>query len=255
MGAGRLPFRAARFLVGQRRLWPLLVIPALINVVLFVAMVVLLAGRMDDLLGAWWARPDGEAWFDGLLRALWYLAWLIAVAVAFLLSYVIVVLVGGVVASPFNDVLSEHAERILTGRREVPQPDEAFWSGVLRSIGSAAAITGLYVGLMIPVLLLNLLPGIGSVAAAALGGALSAVFVALEYADTALERYRYRLRAKIRLLRDNLALAGGFGVGASLLLWIPLLNFLCIPIAVVGGTALALVLMEEPEAAPPTPPP
>lgn len=245
MGALVLPWRAARFLAGQRRLWLFIALPALINAVLFVAAVVLLVGRADDWLGAWWAKPGGEAGLGWLLLAGWYVAWLAAVALGLALAYVLVLLVGGIIASPFNDVLSERTEQCLTGRADVPQPGDSFLGGILSSIGSTATITGLYVVLMIPVLLLSLAPGLGSLAAAVLGGFVSAFFLALEYTDTLLERYGFRLREKVRLLRGNLALAVGFGLGASLLLWIPLLNFLCIPIAVVGGTALALGLVED----------
>lgn len=237
-----LPLRATAFLARQPRLWPLVIVPALINVVLFVGAAAVVVWNADNLLGTFWARPAVDAWYAWGMLALWYLAWFAALLLGLVLAYVVVLLVGGIVASPFNDVLSERTEMLLTGRSEMPQGGTGFWGGVLHSIGSTTAITGLYLALMLPVLLLNVVPGVGSMAATVVGSVVGAFFVALEYADTTFERYGYRLRDKVALLRRHAALAGGFGLGTGLLLWIPFINFLCIPIAVVGGTALALAL-------------
>ena len=245
VAAFTLPMRAARFLAARRALWPLVLVPALINIVLFAGALWFVLGGADDLLGTWWAKPALETWIDWLWRGLWYVAWLVALVLGVVLAYVGVLLVGGIVASPFNDALSERTETALTGRAEVPQPGETFLGGVLRSVGSAIAITAIYGVLVGPVLLLNLVPVLGSVAATILGVLLGGFFVALEYADTVFGRYGLSLGEKFRLLRADKALAFGFGLGASLLLMIPLLNFLVIPIAVVGGTAIGLVLVGD----------
>ena len=241
-----LPLRAIGLLARRRALWPLVVMPMCINIMLFAAGVVLVVSLADDWLNLWWARPEAAAWIEWFLVGVWYLAWGLALVLGVGLAYVLVLLVGGIVASPFNDALSERTEQVLTGQAEVPQPGGTFIGGILASVGSTAAITLLYVLLMIPVLLLNLMPGVGTMAAATVGGALGAFFVAFEYADTVLARYGLQLRAKLRLLRANLALALGFGLGTSLLLWVPFLNMLCIPVAVVGGTVLALALLDRP---------
>ncbi len=242
VGALLVPWRAIRFLVGQPRLWRLVVVPVLINIALFVLAFALVLAYVDDAVAWLWAKPAGAGLLGWAMAALWYILLVLFVGLGLVVSYVFVLLLGGIVASPFNDALSERVEAILTGRVKARQPEGSFVGGVLRSIGSTALITGLYVLLMAPLLLLNLVPVLGSVAAALLGGAIGAFFIALEYSDTTFERYGLSLKEKIRLLRANLALAGGFGLGTSLLLWIPLLNFLCIPLAVVGGTALALAL-------------
>lgn len=243
-GALLLPWRAFGFLAAHRRLWPLVALPALINAVFFVAALVLLVGRVDDLLALWWAQPAADGLLGWLARGLWTVVWLLAAALGVVLSYVAVLLVGGIVASPFNDVLSERTEHALTGRA-VPDPGESVLGGALRAVGSALVITLAYGLLMVPVLLLNLVPVAGSLAAALVGGLLGAFFVALEYADSTFGRYRLPLRARVRRLRADAALALGFGLGTSLLLAVPLLNFVVIPIAVVGGTAVALVLRPE----------
>lgn len=237
-----LPVRAAVFLAGQRRLWPFVVLPALVNLVLFGLALFLALRYVGVVVEGVWDRPVVDVFYEWLLLGLWYVLYALLVALSVVIAFVVVLLLGGIVASPFNDALSERVERILTGRREVPQAGDTFVGGVFKSMGSAAVITGLYLVLFLPVLLLHLVPGGGTLAATVLGAGLSAFFLALEYTDTTLVRYGFGVRQKIRLMRTHLALAGGFGLGASLLLWVPVLNVFCIPVAVVAGTALALSL-------------
>ena len=233
-----LPFRAAKFMAGQAALWPLVLLPALVNLGLFALAAFLVVSQADAVAGWLWGRPDG------LLAAFWYVFYVFVIGLGLAFSYILVLLAGGVVASPFNDMLSERTEQLLTGS-SAPSGEKASFVRMFRSVGSTAFITLLYGVLLLPILLLNLLPGFGSIAATLIGGTVGAFFVALEYTDVTFERHGYGLRRKVRMLRSCPALAGGFGAGASLLLWVPLLNFLCMPIAVVAGTALALRLAEE----------
>ncbi len=240
-----LPFRAAKFLGANKKLIPFVIMPALINVVLFGLSAYLLLSNAGDIADWIWEKPVVDGLLSYLLIVLWYVVYVVCLVVAVVLSYVVVLLVGGIVASPFHDFLSEHTERILRGIDEVPSPDGSLVWDLIRSIGSSAFIAFLYASIMVPILLLNLIPGVGNVASTILSACVSAFFVALEYTDPTLQRHEVRLRDKLRLIWDNLPLTGSFGLGTSLLLWVPLMNFVCMPIAVIGGTALGIALEEE----------
>ena len=218
----------------QRRLWPLVVMPALVNLGLFVLALALVLSQGDVLTGWIWAKPSG------LLVPAWYALYALVLAAGLVFSYLFVLIVGGVVASPFNDKLSERTEEVLL--EAVPASVEGSVLTMLRSVASSGLITLLYGVLLLPVLLLYLVPGPGSLLAMLLGQLLAAFFMALEYTDVTFQRHGHSLRRKVRYLRKNPVLAGSFGIGASLMLWIPVVNFLCIPVAVVAGTALALHL-------------
>lgn len=245
LGGLFLPFRAAKFLTQHKKLIPYVIIPALINVVLFALSFYLLVTHAGDLVDWLWEKPVVDGTLGYLLLALWYVVYVLSLLVAVVLSYVVVLVAGGIVASPFNDVLSEHTERILRGVDELPHNDEALIAGLLRSVVSSTFIALLYAAVMIPVLLLNLIPGAGNAASTVLSACVSAFFVSLEYTDPTLERHRVPLKRKFGLIWSNLPLTGAFGLGTSLLLWVPLMNFICMPIAVIGGTALGIVLEEE----------
>ncbi len=239
-----LPVYAIGLLRHHRVLWPLVIVPAAINVALFAGgavLVVAYAGSAADLL---WAQPAGAGVLSSGLVVLWYLMYVVLLIVGLVAVYTATLLVGGIVASPFNDLLGERVERILMSE-PASGAGRPFWRDALASIRSSVIVVLLYALLMGPVLLLHVVPIIGSITATGLGVAIGAFFLALEYADAVLARYGYALRERIRLLRRHWPLAIGFGLSTSLLLWIPLLNVLCIPIAVVGGTVLALALVDH----------
>ena len=239
-----LPLRAVAFLARHPRLWPLVVVPALVNLVLFVIAAGLVVTYAGDVLAWLWPRPGVESVLDWGLVALWYAFGAVLVVAGFLSAYVLVLLLGGVLASPFTDALSERTEALLTG---VPPAAGGSWlAGALQAVGHTVRVTALYLLLLAPVLLLHAIPAVGSLAATVLGGALGAFFIALEFSDAAFSRTGLSLGAKIRLLRAHLASTMGVGLGSSALLWIPLLNVFCIPLAVVSGTVLAVSLRPAP---------
>lgn len=240
-----LPYRAARFVRRRRVLWPLVIAPACVNIVLFAGGVVLVVFYADSVAQLLWTRPEAAGGIDALLAGLWYVMYGVVFLLGLVAVYVGTLLVGGIVASPFNDVLGERVEQLLLEGADVETVERPLWREVITSVRSSAAIVGLYVLLMAPVLPLNLIPVVGSMMAAGLGVAIGAFFLALEYADGTLARRGFTFGEKIRLLRRHWPLAGGFGLSTSVLIWIPVLNILCIPIAVVGGTALALALVEH----------
>ena len=238
-----LPFHAIALLWRQRQLWPLVIVPAAINVALFIGGAALVLAYADSAAQLLWVRPEIAGLVSAALAVIWYLMYAALLVLGLVTAYIATLLIGGIVASPFNDVLGERVERIVMGTTG-SGAERPLWKEALMSIRSSVVVVLLYALLMGPVLLLNVVPVVGSVTATVLGVAVGAFFLALEFADAVLARHGYALRERIRLLRRNWPLAGGFGLSTSMLLWIPFLNVLCIPIAVVGGTLLALALVE-----------
>lgn len=243
-GGLALPLRAALFLFRNRSLWTLVVIPALINISLFAGALYFGFSHLGTLAEMIWAEPEVSVWYDWLARILWYVLLGLLGILAVGVTYISVLLVGGIIASPFNDALSERVEQILISDSDSFGRDESFFWSALRAVGSNIFILGSYVVVMIPILLLNLVPVAGQIAATLLGAAVSSLFLAMEYIDGAADRRGRDLRSKFELIENNRTVSFGFGLGASLLFWLPLLNFLTIPIAVAGGTALGIVLDE-----------
>lgn len=240
-----LPLRAARFLAAHRRLWPLAIVPAVIHGALLASAVVLVFTYASAAANWLWTPPVGDTLWGWVLLAVWYGLYLLVVVTGLVAGYAATLLISGVVASPFNDALSARTERLLRTEERTESAARPFWREALYSLRTTLLILTLYLALMVPVLLLNLLPGLGSIAATVLSTGVGAFFLTLEFTDLTLSRYGYSLRAKLRLLRAHPGLTAGFGLGTSLLLWIPGLNVLSVPVTVVGGTALALALLDD----------
>ncbi len=233
-----LPFKAAGILWNHRRTWPMVVLPALINAAVFVLLAIFMVTYAGDIIGWVWSKPTGL-----IALIFWWAAIVFASALSLVASYAFTLILAGIVASPFNDVLSARVEReALAG--EMPEPDYGLIWGSLRAVGSSIVILLSYGIVMLPILVLNLVPVVGQVAASILSTGVSAMFIALEFTDYSLERRGLNLRQKFELLEDNRTFALGFGLGTAVLIWVPLLNFLTIPIAVAGGTLLGIILTE-----------
>lgn len=235
-----LPFRALALLRRHRSLWPWAAAPALIGLLLFAGVAGVALAYADEVLRWWWTPPEAQGLGTSLLVLVWGVLYVVLLVLGLAGAYLSALIFGGVVASPFNDALSIRVEAILAGN---DRPKEAsLLVGLGRSLLSTAAVTGVYLLLAVPVLLLNLVPAVGPPVATVLHAGLAAYFLAIEYADVALARYGLPWREKLALIRRHRALASGFGLSISLLFWIPFLNLLVMPIAVTAGTALGLAV-------------
>lgn len=233
-GGFKAAWGAVKVLANNRELWKNVAIPAAINLLVFIATAALLVLNADWFM---FDRPVAGPWYYYVLLVLWWVYRLILYPLLIVLAYFLSMMLASIFAGPFNDKLSEKAERVFMG--VAPTPEAAGWKGLVvggaKGVLMAAATT---IPRVILVLGLGLIPGVGPILAAFVGG----YFVAVEYCDYALERRGYGVHRKMRTIWKHRRMALGFGVGANLLLIIPILNFISMPIAVIGGTALAITI-------------
>jgi CysZ protein len=224
------PFRGGKFLGRHPRLWKYVLIPFLINLLVFsLAIYFGLDFFNHTVVGM---IPSGEAWY---WVALYYLAWVIAVLMTMVLVFFSFTVVGNLIASPFNDLLSERTEEAVMGSAS----GEPFrWSAVGRILLDESKKMAVFILLMLLLLLLNLIPGFGTLAYSILSFLLTAFFLVIEYTGYIFGRKGGRFTDQRRFIRGRRFMAFGFGVGVLCLLAIPLLQFFCIPFAVVGATLL-----------------
>lgn len=235
----KLPLRVLGFLKNNPTLWPSVVWPVVINFLLLGVGLIVVFTQATGITNAIWAQPSSRA-----LIAIW---WILNVAVHVLSSvftYIGVMIVGPIFTSPFNDIISERTEALMLGERYV-DADLPFWPSTLRSIRSTFIIAFGSLGILIPLLVLHLVPVVGSIAYTLVAGAVGSYFVAAEHCDTLLERKQFQMRVKFSRIWEERHLAMGFGLGTSVMLAIPLLNFLCLPLAVITGTIVGLALEQK----------
>lgn len=185
--------------------------------------------------------PDVSPWTAQLPN--WgaaVLLWLIHVVLIILLLLVtgyILLQFGVLLGSPWYGKLSEELEVLKLG--QLP-PVESSLGSTVQELGRAVLYElkklVLLIGVGVPLLLLNVFPGIGT-AIATLGGiVLAATLVSLDFLDAALERRRLRFREKLRFIVQTLPDSASFGLVCLGLVSIPFLNLLAIPVCVSAGT-------------------
>lgn len=202
--------------------------------------VALLAGAATFAFGVFptwvlgWVSPPDQP----TLAALWYGLLGVLALVAFVISAIGLYFLSGLIAIPFNELLSERVEAMHLGRLDEPFELGLMASDIFRSIRHSIAALLLWGMIIIPLLLLNIVPVLGELVYIAIWVPLTAFFLARELLDSPLSRRRMSFGAKLRLLRRHLPLMLGLGCCAMVMLWVPLLNFVSLPAAIAGGTLL-----------------
>jgi CysZ protein len=240
------PFRALAMFRRTPHLWGYVTIPILVNFVVGVALYV-------GLLFFGWESVEGllvslSHWLDSLIANL--PAWLsflkfLIIGLGFLLHFLLVVglllltgfvLVqfGVLVGSPWYGQLSEQLEELRIGQLQRVEV------GIVRDVSRALLFElkklVLVVGVGLLLLLMNLAPGIGTLAAGSGGIAIAAMIVCLDFLDAPLERRRLSFREKLGIVLGSLPASASFSLVCLGLVSIPLLNLLTIPICVASGT-------------------
>jgi len=215
------------------------IIPLAINIMVFALLIGAGAAWFNSLVGT--LQPSLPGWLDWLVWPLW---------VVFILAILLVLfftfsLLANLVAAPFNGLLAEAVERQLRG--EDALPETGLWQ-LLREtpaiLFSQLAKMGYSVLWAIPLLILFIIPGI-NIVAPFLWFAFGAWMLALEYLDYPMGNHGLLFPQQRRRAREQRLLVLGFGTAITGLTMIPVLNFLVMPIAVAGATALWVERLEN----------
>jgi len=222
------PFRGGKFLSRHPRLWRYVLIPFVINLLVFSLSVYFGLDFFNQTVVG--MLPTGEAWY---WIALYYLAMVVAVVLTMVLVFFSFTVVGNLIASPFNELLSERTEEVLHGSAQgVPFS----LAGIGRVLIDESKKMAVFILLMALLLLLNLIPGFGTLVYSILSFLLTVYFLVVEYTGYIFGRKGQGFKEQRTFIRGRQFMAFGFGVGVLCLLAIPLLQFFCIPFAVVGAT-------------------
>ncbi len=161
---------------------------------------------------------------------------IIAVAAILAAAIFLFLIIGNIIAGPFNARLSEAIELQLTGRAG------AFTTTIRQDVGRsiATAVGRLFLFILCypPILLTALIPVIGFIVQPLLATLYLAFVLSLDFSDFVLERHMARFGEKVRYIRSRKALYLGFGLTAVAFAFIPVIDFLLLPVGVAGATLL-----------------
>ncbi|MDR9435447.1 MAG: sulfate transporter CysZ [Thiohalophilus sp.] len=229
------PFTGASYLlrglslIGKPGVKRHVVIPLVINILIFAGLIWLLAAQFEVLLE--WLMPtlpDWLAWLDSLL---WFI-FAITTGIAVFFSFTIM---ANLVGAPFNSFLSAAVEKKLTGRS--PISEVGFMEELTKAISGEIKKMGLFALIALALLIITLIPGINLIAPV-LWIIFSAWMLSIEYLDYPLGNQGRSFPEIRRAIQQKRLLSLGFGSAVMLATLIPVFNFMVMPVAVAGATAL-----------------
>lgn len=215
-------------------------VPLLINIILFAGAIVFgyqqFGQLMDWLLGY---LPSWLAWLQ-------YLLWPVFALTAILILFFTFSTIANLVGAPFNGLLAEAVENHLVGNTDQFATNwRKLVAGAIPAILSELRKMGYYLLRVIPLLILFLIPGI-NIIAPFLWALFTAWMYALEYLDYPMDNHDILFREMQQQLRKQRTLSLGFGASVLLATMVPFLNFLIMPAAVCGASAMWVERFSKP---------
>ena len=206
-------------------------IPLTINILVFTALISLTVHQFSGWIEAVmdWV-PD---WFSFIRWVLWPLAVIIILTVVMYTFSII----ANIIASPFNGLLAEKTEELLTGK-EVPGY-ETIGQAILsfpKSIGREISKILYYLPLALAVLIISFIPLINA-AAPVFWFLLGAWMMVIQYMDYPMDNHQHSFATMKKTIKRQRLTSTGFGAGVMLGTMIPIINFIIMPAAVCGATA------------------
>ncbi|NQX87919.1 MAG: sulfate transporter CysZ [Halioglobus sp.] len=226
-GAGYL-VRGAEML-SHPALRKFVIIPLAINILIFAALLGIGFAYINALVDSLLSRiPE---WLGFIEWILWLLI-LLTVGLIYGYCFTAVTLL---IASPFNALLAEKAEELITGE-QVSGPEGL---GVALLMVPKSLLRELkkllyYLPIALVVLLLSLIPGVGAIAWLLLG----AWMMSIQFVDYPMDNHHLDFSRVKQAIRSRRLSSLGFGGFVALCTSVPLLNFFVVPAAVVGATLL-----------------
>ncbi|MBF0627139.1 MAG: sulfate transporter CysZ [Magnetococcales bacterium] len=181
-----------------------------------------------------------SGWINSYLPSwLQWMEWIVLPLLFFSASTLLFSTLGSIanlVGAPFNALLAQQVERHLTGTDQ-NSPPQSLMATLFPTIRSEIQKIFYYLIRAIPLLLLFVVPVI-NVAAPFVWMIFSSWMSAFQYADFPMSNHDLYDKEILAHLREKRLLSLGFGGATLLMTLIPILNFLAMPAAVAGATAL-----------------
>jgi CysZ protein len=205
------------------------IIPLLINILTFTILAWIGITQFENLLN--WMLPQ-----DSWLNYFRYILWPLFAIAAILVTFYSFTIVANLVAAPFNGLLAEKVELLLTGKSP-SQPTQGIAQSIWPAMRSELIKLRYFILRALPLLILFLIPGL-NIIAPILWTLFGIWYLTLEYADYPMANNGLEFKSQRDSLKQTRLTALGFGGTLTIMMMIPILNFAAMPAAVSGATAM-----------------
>ncbi len=216
-------------LLNTKGLRRFVILPLLVNVLLFTAVFIWLTDQID----LWQASlyeflPTWLHWLSELLMPLLMLAMLLAV-------YFLFTGLANWISAPFNGLLSEQVEAYLTGDTSTQMGMMEFIKDIPRLLlRETQKLLYFLPRFLVFFPLLFIFPVVGQI----MWFIFTAWILSIQYSDYPFDNHKVAFSTMRDTLSANKGISLGFGSAVALLTFIPIVNFVVMPAAVCGATIM-----------------
>jgi len=219
-------------LITQQGLRRFVIMPILLNIVLMVGLFGLFVTQISGMID--WVMaflPDWLAWMSSVM----FIASLVMILTAFYFSFT---MLSGFIAAPFNGLLAEKVEKMLTGEvmidtnmsdfiKDIPRMLLREWQKLIYSLPKYIAL-----------FLFGFIPFLGQTVVPIIAFIFGAWMMAIQYCDYPFDNHKIAFHAMRFKLAQNRIQSLTFGALITLCTLVPIINLVVIPVAVCGATAM-----------------
>lgn len=219
-------------LIGQPGLRLFVIIPLIVNTLLFAGLFAYILTEINQwihLFMTWF--PPWLQWLDGLL-------WLIAVVfIIFGLSSLFAT-IGNWIAAPFNGLLAERTELLLTGQPLPVMQWHELFTDLPRIFKRELQKFFYWLPRALLIVLAFFIPALGQTIVPILWFIFSSWMMAIQYIDYPYDNHKISFQIMRRQLNEHRSRNWSFGAFITLATWLPFINWLIMPVAICGATAI-----------------
>lgn len=219
-------------LIQQKGIRRFVIMPILLNIVLMIGLFWLFISQVSGMID--WVMGFVPAWLDWL-STIMYVMSLGMILIFFYFSFT---MLSGFIAAPFNGLLAEKVEKMLTGEsladvtmaeflKDIPRMLRREWQKLLYSLP-----------IYIAIFLFGFMPFFGQTVVPIIGFAFTAWMMAIQYCDYPFDNHKISFHTMRMKLKENRIQSLTFGGLISLCTLVPVINLVVIPVAVCGATAM-----------------
>jgi len=239
--AGAAYFLRGITLITKPGIRAFVIIPFLLNMLIFGLLIAYGYQQFGELLD--WLLPEEGSWWSWLNWLRWVVLPIFFTVAAVIMFFTFSIL-ANLIGAPFNSLLAEAVERHMTGQTNESKTDlKQFMASIVPSMISELKKMGYYIVISLPFIVLFLIaffiPLLNLVASLA-WLLVTAWILAVQYCDYPFDNHTLNFVTLRQRLGQRRFMAFGFGGSAMFLMAIPVINFIVMPTAVAGATAMSL---------------
>ncbi|OXR99960.1 sulfate transporter CysZ [Shewanella algae] len=207
-------------------------IPLMINLLLFAGVIYFAIGQLGNVFAWLEGRlPDYLSWLNVIL-------WPLAIITLLVLLSFIFSSVMNWLAAPFNGLLAEKVEQLLTGKPLNTGGTLDLIKDLPRILGREWQKLVYYLPRAILILLLFFIPVIGQTVFPVVWFIFSAWMMSIQYCDYPFDNHKVAFKEMKFALKNTKGSSMSFGAAVTLFSMIPIVNFIVMPVAICGATSM-----------------